>query len=70
VSLPRQVHSLTSAEPAATPELAFRCRSLSVGLGVGEAKRRIIEGLDLEVPKRQFLCLAASCRLRRAPNWR
>jgi NitT/TauT family transport system ATP-binding protein len=57
VSLPRQVHSLTSAEPAATPELAFRCRSLSVDLGAGEAKRRIIEGLDLEVPKRQFLCI-------------
>jgi NitT/TauT family transport system ATP-binding protein len=39
------------------PGLAFRCRALSVDLGAGDTKRRIIEGLDLEVPRRQFVCI-------------
>jgi NitT/TauT family transport system ATP-binding protein len=38
-------------------DLAFRCRSLSVDLGISAARRRIIEGLDLEVPKNQFVCI-------------
>ncbi|MGX1309842.1 NitT/TauT family transport system ATP-binding protein [Amorphus suaedae] len=37
--------------------LAFRCRSLCVELGAGDGRRRIIEGLDLEVPHRQFVCI-------------
>jgi NitT/TauT family transport system ATP-binding protein len=37
--------------------LAFHCRGLSVDVGAGEAKRRIIEGLDLEVPRGQFVCI-------------
>jgi NitT/TauT family transport system ATP-binding protein len=36
-------------------ELAFRCRTLSID--VGDEKRRIIEGVDLEVPRHQFLCV-------------
>jgi NitT/TauT family transport system ATP-binding protein len=36
-------------------ELAFRCRALSVD--VGQPHRRIIEGLDLEVPSHQFVCV-------------
>jgi len=36
-------------------ELAFRCRALSVD--VGQPRRRIIEGLDLEVPSHQFVCV-------------
>ena len=38
-------------------DLAFRCRSLSVDLGVGDARRRIIEGLALDVPRQQFVCI-------------
>jgi NitT/TauT family transport system ATP-binding protein len=52
-----QVDSVTSGRHAEQPELAFRCRGLSVALGVGHAKRPIIEGLDLEVPRRQFVCI-------------
>jgi NitT/TauT family transport system ATP-binding protein len=52
-----QVDSVTSGRHAERPELAFRCRGLSVALGVGDAKRLIIEGLDLEVPRRQFVCI-------------
>ena len=44
-----------SAMPQA--DLAFRCRSLSVDLGAGNAKRRIIEDLALEVPRQQFVCI-------------
>jgi ABC-type nitrate/sulfonate/bicarbonate transport system ATPase subunit len=36
-------------------ELTFRCRALSVD--VGQPRRRIIEGLDLEVPSHQFACV-------------
>jgi NitT/TauT family transport system ATP-binding protein len=36
-------------------DLALRCRGLSID--VGDEERRIIEGLDLEVPRRQFLCV-------------
>jgi ABC-type nitrate/sulfonate/bicarbonate transport system ATPase subunit len=34
-------------------ELTFRCRALAVDVG----QRRIIEGLDLEVRRRQFICV-------------
>jgi ABC-type nitrate/sulfonate/bicarbonate transport system ATPase subunit len=37
--------------------LALRCQSLSVDVGTGSTKRRIIDGLDLEVPRRQFICI-------------
>jgi NitT/TauT family transport system ATP-binding protein len=37
--------------------IAFRCRSLAVDLGIGDYKRRIIENLDIEVPRRQFVCI-------------
>lgn len=56
-SLPRQQSSLTSAGPEVRPELAFRCRALSVDVGTADARRRIIEAVDLEVPRRQFLCV-------------
>jgi len=36
-------------------ELAFRCRGLSIELG--NPTRRIIAGLELEVPARQFVCV-------------
>jgi NitT/TauT family transport system ATP-binding protein len=36
-------------------ELAFRCRDLAIDVGV--ERRRIVAGLDLEVPRRQFLCI-------------
>jgi ABC-type nitrate/sulfonate/bicarbonate transport system ATPase subunit len=36
-------------------DLAFRCRDLAIEVGV--EKRRIVAGLDLEVPRRQFLCI-------------
>jgi NitT/TauT family transport system ATP-binding protein len=36
-------------------ELTFRCRALAVD--VGQPQRRIIEGLDLEVLRRQFVCV-------------
>ena len=55
MSLPRQVSGL--AERTKAPELAFRCRTLAVDLGGADTKRRIIEGLDLEVPRRQYLCV-------------
>ncbi|CAH1649539.1 ABC transporter domain-containing protein [Hyphomicrobiales bacterium] len=38
-------------------DLAFRCRSLSVDLGAGGARRRIIAGLNLDVSKNQFVCI-------------
>jgi len=37
--------------------LAFRCRALSVDVGEATTRRRIIEGLNLEVPRRQFVCI-------------
>ena len=37
--------------------IAFRCRSLAVDLGIADYKRRIIENLDIEVPRRQFVCI-------------
>ena len=62
---------MTAARPAAKAEtnsppapfaaagtddgLAFRCRDLAID--VGDERRRIIAGLDLEVPRRQFLCI-------------
>ena len=60
---------MTATQPAAKVEtnsppapfavagagLAFRCRGLAID--VGEERRRIIAGLDLEVPRRQFLCI-------------
>jgi NitT/TauT family transport system ATP-binding protein len=48
----------TAASPpgeAARGQLTFRCRALSVD--VGHPQRRIIEGLDLEVPPHQFVCV-------------
>jgi NitT/TauT family transport system ATP-binding protein len=39
----------------AVEELTFCCRALSVD--VGQPRRRIIEGLDLEVPAHQFVCV-------------
>ena len=57
MSSKEQANSVTHKERTEEPELAFRCRALSVELGAGDAKRRIIEGLDLEVPRRQFLCI-------------
>ncbi|HEX3506136.1 MAG TPA: ABC transporter ATP-binding protein [Xanthobacteraceae bacterium] len=36
-------------------ELTFRCRALSID--VGHPQRRIIEGLNLEVPEHQFVCI-------------
>ncbi len=57
MSSKEQANSVTHKERTEQPELAFRCRGLSVELGAGDAKRRIIEGLDLEVPRRQFLCI-------------
>ncbi len=42
---------------ASKAPLAFRCQSLAVDLGAGSATRRIIEGLNLEVPHRQFVCI-------------
>ena len=44
---------LTSADGG----IAFRCRSLAVDLGIADYKRRIIENLDIEVPRRQFVCI-------------
>src|SRR3974390_1230575 len=61
---------MTAAQPAAKAEtksppasfaastsadLAFRCRGLAIDVGV--ESRRIVAGLDLEVPRRQFLCI-------------
>ena len=53
---------LTRTEPPTTrgslsmqAELAFRCRGLSID--VGNPTRRIIDGLELEVPSRQFVCV-------------
>lgn len=57
MSLPGQVNNLTSVGPKVESELAFRCRALSVDVGAAGAKRRIIEGLDLKVPRRQFVCV-------------
>ena len=49
--------SIKPASAAAQADLAFRCRSLSVDLGAGDTKRRIIEGLALDVPRQQFVCI-------------
>jgi len=57
VNLPGQVEGLTRASRRDDAELTFRCRALSVDLGTADSKRRIIEGLDLEVPRRQFVCI-------------
>jgi NitT/TauT family transport system ATP-binding protein len=55
------VSSIEPAKAAADgtrlEELAFRCRGLSVEFGAADAKRRIIDRLDLEVPRRQILCI-------------
>jgi len=48
---------MTNKDHTNESALAFRCQSLSVDLGAGEARRRIIENLNLEVPRRQFLCI-------------
>jgi NitT/TauT family transport system ATP-binding protein len=69
---------MTAARPAAKSEtnsppapfaaagtddgLAFRCRDLAIE--VGDERRRIIAGLDLEVPRRQFLCILGESLLR------
>ena len=42
---------------AGKADLAFRCRSLSVDLGLGDTRRRIINDLNLELPKNQFVCI-------------
>jgi ABC-type nitrate/sulfonate/bicarbonate transport system ATPase subunit len=49
------VRAPESPKRDAKVDLAFRCRGLSID--VGDEERRIIEGLDLEVPRRQFLCV-------------
>ena len=57
---PGQAERLNTASgqmAASDPNLAFRCRALSVDLGFSLARRRIIEGLNLEVPKNQFVCI-------------
>ena len=38
-------------------DLAFHCRDLAVDVGIGSSKRRIIEGLNLEVARNQFVCI-------------
>lgn len=53
----QRTDGLRPGTAAPEADLAFRCRSLSVDLGTGSAKRRIIEGLDLEVPRQQFVCI-------------
>jgi ABC-type nitrate/sulfonate/bicarbonate transport system ATPase subunit len=47
--------SAADADGSAARELTFRCRDLSVD--VGYPQRRIIEGLDLEVLRHQFVCV-------------
>jgi len=49
------LRTLEPPKGAANVDLAFRCRGLSID--VGDEERRIIAGLDLEVPRRQFLCV-------------
>lgn len=48
---------LNTSGARAIADLAFRCRSLSVDLGVAAVRRRIIESLNLELPKNQFVCI-------------
>jgi NitT/TauT family transport system ATP-binding protein len=55
--VPAQVSTVTCRTHSGEGKLAFRCRALSVHFGVGDAKRRIIAGIDLEVPHRQFVCI-------------
>src|SRR5262249_18551673 len=57
VSLPGPTDNVVRAGRKDGSKLAFRCRALSVDLGEAGRKRRIIEGLDLEVPGRQFVCV-------------
>lgn len=57
MSLPVRANSVTNRDRSDEPELAFRCRALSVDLGAGDTKRRIIEDLNLEVHRRQFVCI-------------
>jgi NitT/TauT family transport system ATP-binding protein len=57
VVLDKTPDSFASAKGVSESDVAFRCRFLSVDLGTGGGKRRIIEGLDLEVPRRQFVCI-------------
>jgi NitT/TauT family transport system ATP-binding protein len=57
VSLPVPTDNVVRADRKDGSKLAFRCRALSVDLGEADRKRRIIEGLDLEVPGRQFVCV-------------
>jgi NitT/TauT family transport system ATP-binding protein len=49
------VRAPESPKRDAKVDLALQCRGLSID--VGDEERRIIEGLDLEVPRRQFLCV-------------
>ena len=49
------VRAPESPKRDAKVDLAFRCLGLSID--VGDEERRIIEGLDLEVPRCQFLCV-------------
>ena len=57
MSIPLQVDEGVYAGRPAGQELAFRCSALSVDVGEATARRRIIEGLNLEVPRRQFICI-------------
>jgi NitT/TauT family transport system ATP-binding protein len=49
------VRAPESPKRDAKVDLALQCRGLSID--VGDQERRIVEGLDLEVPRRQFLCV-------------
>jgi len=53
----KDARSFSSEAAMPQTDLAFRCRSLSVDLGEGVAKRRIIEDLALDVPRQQFVCI-------------
>src|SRR5689334_14926479 len=46
-----------SAQKLSDEGIAFRCRALTVDLGIANFKRRIIENLQLEVMHRQFVCI-------------
>jgi len=59
VLMPTQKTAANASVSTPSPQnpLAFRCRNLSVELGSGTARRRIIEGLSFDVPKGQFVCI-------------
>jgi NitT/TauT family transport system ATP-binding protein len=48
---------MTRSTDAGSAELAFRCKNLAVDLGTGSGKRRIVDGVDIDIAQGEFVCI-------------